>query len=142
MSEIENKKKVKASHIKTSFVALTILFFLTLTGFGWVLNDLSEQSKKTKKLADTTATLSKRTAHLTKENSKRISEIQASRISSCKTTYLSYPLVFKPFLPKKPYTPQDKILLKKFRSRVAYLVHRCEIQTKPKKVKKINKATQ
>lgn len=65
-------------------------------------------------------------------NKNRIAEIQASRVSSCETTYRAFNKVFKPFFPPKDKaTPQQLKQQRRFRARVATLVHHCEKQTKP-----------
>lgn len=119
-----NGKPVKAKHIKRSFAVLTVLFCLTLAGFAWLLVDVQNLSQKT-------ASLSKSTAHLSVENSKRIDEIQNSRISSCKKTYRGVRDVFRPFFPKKPRTVSQKKLVTKFDGVVKRLVRGCEKQTRP-----------
>lgn len=107
-----------------SFVVLTVLFFLTLLGFAWVLTDVRDLSQKT-------ANLSKATAHLSVENSKRINEIQTSRTSSCKKTYRGILDVIRPFFPKKGATKEQKATRAKFQRIINRLVKGCEKQTRP-----------
>lgn len=111
----------KNNDVPKAFVLLTLLFFLTLGLFAWLLHDVRDLSQKNAKV-------SKATARLSIENSKRISEIQASRIESCQTTYEGVRKVFRPFFPKDP---KQKALIVKFNSVIDGLVAGCESQTKP-----------
>lgn len=119
------KHKKHTQKIKASFVAITLVFLLTLTLFGWLLLDIRDLSTKTAKL-------SKTTAHLTLENTKRITEIQESRVFSCKSTYRGVRRVFRPFFPKNPRTAQQRAVVHKFNKKINQLVNGCEIQTNPK----------
>lgn len=119
-----NGSHVKARRIKTSFVAIVVIFLLTLMGFSYLLNDVVNLSHKT-------SHLSKATAHLSLENSKRITEIQSSRVSSCKKTYRGVRDVFRPFFPSKPRTEAQKDLVQRFNRRINLLVRGCNNQTKP-----------
>lgn len=126
-----NGKRVKASHIKVSFIVLTLLFFLTLGGFAWVITDIRDLSNDTATLSKKTAALSKATAHLALENSRRISEIQASRVESCKKTYGRVGEIFKPFFPPKPRTKEQQAQIDKFQNTINSLQRHCSEQTKP-----------
>lgn len=127
MTTIENRHKVHARKIKTSFVLLTLLFLLVLGGFAWLLIDIRDVSNQTAELSDRTAKLSAATAHLALENSKRIEEIQASRGYSCRQTYKGVREVFRPFFKKAP-----KASIQKFNQTVDALIVGCQTQVKPK----------
>lgn len=126
----ENEVHAKAHHVKRSFAIVTILFFLTLVGFSWLLVDVRDLSQKNERLT-------KATAHLTIENTKRIDEIQNSRVSSCKKTYEGIQDVFRTFFPKKLTDAQKKILAK-FDRDISRLVRGCEKQTRPISKRKRN----
>lgn len=115
---------VRALHIKASFVAIVVIFLLTLAGFAYLLNDVIELSNKT-------ADLTKATARLTRANTNHIAMIQQSRVSSCRKTYNSIHEVFEPFFPKKPRTRAQQELIDRFDHRVHLLVMGCTKQTAP-----------
>lgn len=121
----ENGNKVKAKHIKMSFVVLTILFVLTLAGFAWILIDVRDLSHKS-------ARLSAKTAELVIENQHRVNDIQNSRVKSCKRTYEGVREIFSPFFPKKhQQTKKEKINIHKFNHTINFLKNRCSKQTRP-----------
>jgi hypothetical protein len=124
----EEKHKRHTQKIKASFVAITLVFLLTLGLFGWLLLDIRDLTTKTAKL-------SKTTAHLTLENTKRIKEIQESRVFSCRSTYRGVRRVFRPFFPKNPTTRQQRVTIVKFNRVINRLVKGCEKQTAPKQPK-------
>lgn len=113
-------------HIKMSFVLLTILFVLTLGSFAWLLNDVRNLSHKSAKL-------SKATAHLSIENTKRINEIQASRTLSCQATYRSYSKVFNQLFPEKSRTETQKTFFMRLHQVQRILIEGCKKQTQPPK---------
>jgi hypothetical protein len=128
---VEKRQERHARKIKLSFVLMSLLFVLVLSGFAWLLLDIRDVSTRTQHLAQKTAKLSTTTAHLTLENTKRIAEIQASRNFSCKQTYRGVRKVFKPFFTKSP-----PAIVRKFNRTVNKLIAGCESQVKPKPKKK------
>jgi hypothetical protein len=124
---IEKRQEKHAKKIKTSFVLLTLLFFLVLGGFAWMLVDIRDVSTRTATLSLQTAKLTAKTAHLTRENTKRIAEIQASRNYSCRQTYRGVRQVFRPFFVGAP-----EAQIKKFNRTIDTLIAGCQTQVKPK----------
>ncbi len=122
--EDDKKEKIRVRTIKIAFATLTVLFFATLCGFAWVLTDVQTLTRKT-------ANLTKATAHLTVENTKRIKEIQASRVASCKQTYSGVRKVVKKLLPKHPNEQQQKNI-DDFDAVINNLRSGCTKQTDPK----------
>ena len=129
--EDDKKEKIRVRTIKLAFTILTILFFLTLVGFAWVLNDVQSLTQKTANLTKANGRITRTTAHLTVENSKRIKEIQISRASSCRQTYRGVRKVVEKLLPKHP-TPVQKANTQKFEGIIHNLIEGCKAQTKPK----------
>jgi hypothetical protein len=134
----DKEHKIRVRTIKASFIALTVLFVLVLIGFGILLNDVKDLSHRTAKLAKISVGLSHKTAklsavslHLSRENTLRLKEIQASRVSSCKRTYSGIRTVLKPFFPKKNLTKAQKASIVKFNTVINDLRAGCKIQTKP-----------
>lgn len=64
------------------------------------------------------------TRHLSHENNARISDVQQSRILSCRQTYESIRQVFAPFTPTKP-TPQQEKNLKLFNQLIVSKKQQC-----------------
>ena len=122
--EDNRKEKIRVRTIKRAFIALTVLFFLVLTGFAWLLVDVRSLSQKN-------ADLTRTTALLTLENTKRINEIQDSRTQSCRDTYSSFDKVFEPFFPPVR-TKKERAMIAKFEKLVKTLKKSCPEQTKPK----------
>jgi hypothetical protein len=120
----EERHKRHTEKIKASFVAITLVFLLTLGLFGWLLLDIRDITARTAKL-------SKATAHLSVENTKRIREIQKSRVRSCQTTYSGVRNVFRPFLPKHP-TGTLRTQIEKFNRVINRLIRGCQKQTNPR----------
>lgn len=118
----EHKPKKK---ITRSFVAITTLFFLILMVFSFDIHDSRNNSKRDGRLLKSTIALSK-------ANSARIKEIQASRVYSCKRTYRGIREVFKPFIPSKPKTVRQAETIEKFNANIDRLIKGCITQTKPK----------
>lgn len=110
-----------STEIKIVFLVLILIFFVVLLGFLWVVQDVRRISKESENLV-------KQNSVLALENKKRISEIQRSRIDSCKDTYSGIHKVFKPFFAQSP--PAD---VKKFNLSITKLKQGCAKQTKPKK---------
>jgi hypothetical protein len=107
--------------IKLSFIILTVIFFLVLVGFSWVILDVRNNSNRIHNLLD--------------QNATRIQEIQKSRVESCKLTYIGIKKVFTPFAPLPPRTEQQTKDLEKFNRTINALVKTCVKQTKPKSIK-------
>lgn len=126
-SERQPKKQ-----ITRSFVAITVLFVLILIVFSFDIHDSRKNSARDGRLLKATVALSKANAILLKENSARIKEIQASRISSCKRTYRGIKEVFDPFIPANPTNPRQIDLIEKFHTNIDRLIQGCIKQTKPK----------
>lgn len=123
--EDDKKAKMRVRTIKRAFLGLTVLFFLVLTGFAWLLVDVRDLSHKN-------AALTRTTALLTLENTKRINEIQDSRTSSCRQTYLSFIRVFNPFFSHNPSSEQRAQIVR-FRKLIHQLANGCPKQTDTKK---------
>jgi hypothetical protein len=108
--------------VSLSFIALTIIFFLVLLGFGIVVHNVQHNGHSINSLV--------------KENSNRIKEIQKSRVDSCEQTYKGIREVFKPFFPKHPKSHREIENLDKFNTTIDNLIKACVKQTKPKPIPK------
>jgi hypothetical protein len=120
---IDNPKRRKsdkwrAKPIKYSFIVLTVIFVIILIGFAKVVHDVQRNSGNIKTLVH--------------ENAQRITDVQTSRVESCKTTYDGIRKVFKPFFPAHPTNKQQIENLEKFNTIINGLIKKCVIQTKPK----------
>ncbi len=118
--------------IKLSFIILTVVFFLVLGGFAWVVHDVKTNSGHIRVLLVQNASL----AH---ENSDRITDIQQSRIESCERTYEGIREVFRPFFPKHPTNQRQIDNVETFNTTINNLKKACTKQTKPKSNKPIPK---
>lgn len=95
--------------ITLSFVLLTLVFFAVVAVMGWQVN---------------------KTRDLNKQNTQRISDIQAARLESCERAYEGVREVFKPFLPKPGKgTPEQRRNARKFNRTVDRLKGQCDKQT-------------
>ncbi|MDQ5821955.1 MAG: hypothetical protein M3540_10990 [Actinomycetota bacterium] len=66
------------------------------------------------------------------ENKQRITDIQQSRIASCRQTYEGVRDVFRPFFrPPKERTAKERRDVEKFNRTVDRLKRRCDLQTQP-----------
>lgn len=101
--------------IKRAFFVITIIFFLILAGFAWVVHDIRE--------------LSQRTNNLSIENTKRINEIQTNRIGSCESTYTGIYDVFVEFFPDHPRSKEEQESVDKFTNKIEVLRDDCAKQT-------------
>lgn len=110
--------------IKIAFGVITVLFFIILLAFMFVINDVRDISNKN-------TTLLVRQEVLTRENQARITEIQASRIGSCKETYAGIRKVFLPFFPEKPRSKKQQADIDKFNVTIDTLRAGCGTQTLP-----------
>lgn len=113
----ESKRKSAIFSIKFSFIVITVIFFLTVLGFGFVVKESQDLASKSEILSE--------------ENNLRIHDIQESRVYSCEQTYSGIKLVFEPFFPPIPRTPQQKKNIDKFDEIILDLKRRCETQTEP-----------
>lgn len=118
------EEETKSRRIRWSFIILTLIFCVILGGFAWIVNDLQNLSKDNVRLLKVNNTL-------IQENNKRISEIQQSRIESCKLTYQAFGKVFEPFYPRPPRTPEQQAQIDKFNGIIASFLRGCEAQVKP-----------
>lgn len=101
--------------IKRAFFVITLIFFLILAGFAWVVHDIRELSRQTKVLV--------------LENQKRISEIQDSRVDSCKSSYDGIYDVFVEFFPEHPRSKKEQESVDKFTNKIKVLRDNCAKQT-------------
>lgn len=70
-----------------------------------------------------------RSLNSTEQNRNRIADIQDSRVTSCKQTYQSFRVVFKPFFrPAKKRTAQENKNIKKFNSIINAKIAGCSKQ--------------
>jgi hypothetical protein len=118
---MEERKPVgmlASREIKAAFIIVTIIFFITLFGFGWIIHDLRHVTQENTRLL-------KRADTLQIENQKRIGEIQENRLLFCVKNYDSIYDVFKPFFPPKPRTVEQQKALDKFQNTVERLKHQC-----------------
>lgn len=116
----DDPPEVKQKKIVRAFALLTLLFFLILFGFAWLVIDVRNLSSDTKNLAT--------------ENAQRIQDIQISRVQSCKHTYDGvYEVFYKNFVPDDPLTPEQQVRLDKFDKTIDDLKQGCIRQTSTKK---------
>lgn len=101
--------------IKRAFFIITAVFFLVLVGFAWIVHDIRG--------------LSQETARLALENTKRITEIQQSRVDSCRSTYTGIYDVFVEFFPKNPRSKEEQESVDKFTNKIKVLRDGCAGQT-------------
>lgn len=94
----------------------------------WGLHKANNAAKDARHAATRAASTAKTSKGLTTENQKRINEIQAARVASCKRTYEGIREVFKPFTTN----PKDPNVIK-FNNRIDQLKANCPIQTHVKK---------
>lgn len=119
---------MREKKISVSFIILTIVFFLILLLFTWILHDVQDNQTHIEALAKDNASLAKTNRILIRENHARLVEIQDSRVESCKKTYEGISNVFKPFFPPPPQTAEQKAQLEKFNTTVAKLKNGCSKQ--------------
>lgn len=112
--------------IKTAFAIITLIFFFTLAGFAWLVEDISDNSDQ---LTVLVAENQKRIADIQRVNQRRIQDIQATRIESCQKTYAGIREVFKPFFPPPPRTQEQQDNLDKFNETIRTLQKGCAQQT-------------
>lgn len=117
MEETKSEKHPRRT-ILIIYAVVTLVFLLTVSGFAWVVLDVLDLEKQNKNLG--------------KENHNRISEIQQSRVDSCKGTYRGIKEVFKPFFPAAPRTNEQQADLDKFNQTINRLQKGCVKQTKAK----------
>ncbi len=103
---------------KIAFAAITIIFFLTLIGFAYIIHDIRVISTKSEKLSV--------------ENAHRIKDIQKGRLASCRDTYQGIHKVFEPFFPKHHLSAKQKANLAKFDKTIVVLREHCPIQIQPR----------
>ena len=101
--------------IKRAFFVITVIFFLILAGFAWVVHDIRE--------------LSRQTTVLVLENEKRIDEIQDSRVDSCESSYNGIYDVFVEFFPEEPRSKKEQDQVYKFTNKIEELRNNCDKQT-------------
>lgn len=104
VGKVDNKTAFKK--VERVFIAMIIIFFVTLGGLSYVIRS---------------------NLHLAHENKQRILEIQANRVEACKTTYLGILKVFQPFFPHAPLTAKQKKDLDKFNKVIFTLQAKCTI---------------
>lgn len=132
---LEGKRgKTFSQAIKSSFVILTLIFFLILCGFAWLVHDIGEVSQENKRLATANKLL-------LVENTNRITDIQKSRTESCQRTYEGIREVLRPFFPPPPRTETQQANLDKFNDKVDELKTNCTKQTDPQEAKDDNRET-
>lgn len=114
--------RIRLAPIVWAFIALTVIFFSTLSGFSWVIHDINNNSKQL-------VILVKENQRLSEENTNRIADIQKARIESCETTYGGINEVFKPFFPPPPRTSEQQANFDKFKAIISRLKKGCVKQT-------------
>lgn len=115
--------------------ALIIWIILFTAAVGYSIRSLRENSEAQRKS-------SVEVKNLVKQNKERISEIQQSRLESCKANYQSFHAVFDPFFPpKNKRTPEQKENFVKFDKIIADKIKHCRAQVSPPPVTK-KKGTQ
>ena len=112
--------------IKAAFVIITLIFFLTLAGFAWIVQDVSDNSSQLTLLVSENQ---KRIADIQQVNHDRIQDIQEARIESCEKTYAGIKEVFRPFFPPPPRTPEQQRDLDTFNETIRVLQSGCKQQT-------------
>lgn len=128
VSEQQKQQKRNWLTVKVVFVLMTVIFFLTVAGFSWVI---TEEKKLIRNYTELIVEKEKVHAKLVRENQQRIKDIQASRTSSCRRTYEGIREVFKPFFPPKPRTGKEQEDLDKFNDTINRLKRGCTKQTDP-----------
>lgn len=113
--------------VKIAFIIVTLIFFLTVCGFAWMVIRVQNLSEDTRDLVQTKA-------QLITANSNRIKEIQQTRVDNCKANYSGVRKVFRPFFPKKPRTLKQQADLDRFNRTIDGLKKDCKKPIKkPKK---------
>ena len=113
MAKTKEKKRIR---LEVAFGIMVVLMVAILAVFAWTVSDVQS---------------------LEQENQDRISDIQSSRIESCKTTYAGIQGAFAPFYPPPPRTKKQEDDLKAFKDNIRNLERGCEAQIlHPKKVKR------
>ena len=111
-----------------AFVMLTITFLLVLISFSWILTDVQNSQESIEDLTKENHRLAQVNRLLIRENHLRISEIQDSRVESCKKTYTGISDVFRPFFPKEPLTDAQRERLEQFNTTIVGLKNGCNRQ--------------
>lgn len=106
--------------VKVAFLIITLIFFLTVAGFAWIVTDVGNNSEQVRTLIH--------------ENNERIEDIQESRTASCRDTYSGIYEVFRPFFPPVPRTPEQDANLEKFNDTIERLREGCTKQTDPEEL--------
>lgn len=114
-------------------VLITWVIVFTIA-VGW---SIRKERENTDKLANNTQNV----AALVKQNKERITDIQQSRVESCKSIYESFHAVFDPFFPPpRQRTQKQKDDFKKFNKIIAGRVAKCKqlviVKPDPKGAKK------
>lgn len=117
MTTEEQDLKIPVS-IKISFIIITMLFFVTLLAFSWVVADV-------RRISNDNIQLLAKNEILAKENKARITEIQNNRVEGCKNIYAGIRKVFKPFFPPAPRTRKQQADLDKFNNTIIALQEEC-----------------
>lgn len=116
------------------FRRVVIIWIILFTGVtGYAIRIQRENANDFKHSAT-------RLAALSIANKQRISDIQQSRLESCKSTYNSFHTVFDPFFPPKTKrTEKQKKDLLKFNRIIAKKVRECRVQVSPPPIPKNGK---
>lgn len=109
MMSVEKDKLIPGRKIQLVFGIMVALVIVLLAGVAWAVLDIRD---------------------LGKENKTRITEIQASRLESCKQTYAGIHKVFLPFFPPKPRTQKQQDDIDKFDLTITTLTEGCEKQVR------------
>lgn len=127
MEQVPKPKRRRTDVVRTkpivlAFIVLALIFFGTLVGFAWVINNVNNNSiQLTGLVADN--------RRLVKANNDRIADIQKARIESCQQTYGAIGEVFKPFFPPPPRTPEQQKNLDTLNETINVLQKGCSQQT-------------
>lgn len=108
------------------------LFDFWVLGFSafaiWTFIKANDAASEAHRTSKATKHLAVQNANRIADNQKRINEIQAARVASCRATYEGVRKVFKPFI-TDPKNPQ----VIKFNNRIDELKKACPTQTRVKK---------
>ena len=105
--------------IGLAFIALTALFVAVLIALVVFIIDVRSNSDQIENLG--------------KENSNRITDIQASRVASCKETYEAIrDVILETFVPEPPLPPELQARIVKFNTTIDTYQQGCGAQSRPK----------
>jgi hypothetical protein len=105
--------------IEIVFITIVLIFFGTLVGFAWVVDDIREVAAQNAKLV-------RQSEALIQQNQNRIDDIQNNRIRFCQKVYTAIGEVFEPFVPPPELrTPEQQENILAFNERISTLTNEC-----------------